>query len=330
MSGIQFKVGSFIASEVFDDQIVTGIGFQPKALITFANWLASNGSQTDYAFTLGMVDSALNQSTIGTYGKDNASKQYRNRKAANYFSYLTYFDGTSVQNISLGAITSLDSDGWHLFWDVSSANRIHYLALGGANLSSKQGSSLVPTVQGSQSITGIGFKPDCVLLMSAWINQADADVKTTAMEFSVGAMERNGSQGVNCAASNENGRYSYQDAQHCIVRINLDAPTGVIYSAWLTSMDTDGFTLFWDTVSQSTTNDYFWLALKGIGIKIGEFTHGTEVGNLAVTGLGFRPNVNLFASACSPVSTSVGGVIKTTFGAGQSPTEQGTVWAGED
>lgn len=326
---LNYQVGSFVATVPIDDQVVTGIPFTPKALIFFGNSRATNGAMADYVFYIGMVDSAINQSCMFARGQDvvgvGSQKRYK------LLGYCVNTVDAGGSSLALGSITSFNSNGFNIFWEISPETRVHYIAFGGNNFNSFCGSSLVPTTTGLSSITGVGFKPDCVFIIFNGMNSVQDGA--TNVEWSIGAMERNGSQGVTCLATDGDltyGMKSYQRSTLALARIDLTAANARIYEAAYSSMDADGFTMNWTTVSRSTTNVYYWLALKGINLKIGEFTHATEVGNLAITGIGFNPKINLFASACSPVSTSVTDVVKTTFGVGKSPTEQGTVWAGEN
>lgn len=323
MPGINFKYSTFITPGIIDDQTISGLGFTPKAIIFFGNHLDMNGSMADYAIATGFVSTGIIQDQISAQGKDGTSP-YQHRFISEYnveFHIMTDNTGSSVQ---VGEVIDLGTDSFTIAWSVTSEHRIHYMAMGGNNLTVKQGRNTVPASTGLQSITGLGFKPDCVLFLFNGCNQGSPGA--TNVEYCFGAMNKNGEQGVMAlvADGTDNCR-SYQVNTACIARLILNS-SNRSYRALFSSMDNDGFTLNWDTVSLSTTNEFYWLALSGVNIKIGTIIQ-PAAGNQAITGLGFTPNETIFLARGDISASSNNLKAKTMLGIGESSTSRGVIWA---
>lgn len=323
MPGVNFKYSTFIASTIFDDQIITGLGFTPKAIIFFGNKMVTNGSQADYTITTGFVSTGVTQDLISAQGQDGTTTYQYRFISTNHDSFFLMVDNAG-STVGYGTMDTLDSDGFSIYWSISPATRIHYLAMGGSNLSVKQGNTLVPTATGLQSITGIGFKPDCVLFLFNGSNQGSPG--DSNVEYCFGAMNKNGEQGVIAlVADGSDLCRSYQVSTACIARVILNSNSRS-YRALFSSMDNDGFTLNWDTVSLSTTNEFYWLALSGINIKIGTIIQ-PAAGNQSITGLGFTPKETIFLARGDVSASSNNLKAKTMLGIGESSTSRGVIWA---
>lgn len=83
-------------------QAITGVGFKPRAIICFSN----EGSVTVREMSVGFCDSALGQACMFGIG-DNAGFSY---------SPNMIFEYQSTENTYVGAISSLDSDGFTVAW----------------------------------------------------------------------------------------------------------------------------------------------------------------------------------------------------------------------
>lgn len=164
------KVGSFAKSTgaAPATQAVTGVGFQPKALILWTSGGTVDGTiQTqatlDARACIGIVSgtAAADQFAASTTA-DTAGAG--GRRITQKAFLLTDAGGATV--VSEASLTSFDSDGFTLSWttnSVTEAQVIHYLALGGTDLQAKVLSFNSPAGTGNFATTGAGFQPNLLL-----------------------------------------------------------------------------------------------------------------------------------------------------------------------
>lgn len=146
----------------------------------------------------------------------------------------------------------------------------HFLALGG--VSAKVGSGLQPTSTGNQAITGLGFTPIGVMLLS--VGNVTASGAQTEARFSLG-----GSDGTNQgwawtgAVNNVNPiRAAIGHSTTNVVTMSTPTATGSSTTteaqASFTSFDPTGFTLNWGT-ADATQREYVWIAFGNAGTGTG-------------------------------------------------------------
>jgi hypothetical protein len=166
-------------------------------------------------------------------------------------------------------------------------------------LSAYVGNLSCPASTGNSSTTGVGFQPKIVLFWSNGLTAAGAGTETCqAWGAGVSSSARFGLY----TAGSTSGR---QDNGKCVtVGLGGSAPK---CAADLVSLDSDGFTLNWTTVSSGVIVNY--LALGGADLTnaaIKQFTSPTSTGNQSTTGVGFQPDAVLFFStgqATAPPAT---------------------------
>lgn len=156
------------------------------------------------------------------------------------------------------------------------------------------GTITAPAATGSQSYTGVGFKPKVLIaysVASTALGSTNAAITgygfatSSTSQASVSSQERNALDPNQC-----NRRHSNTSLISC-----LNAGATVSVEAALTSFDTDGFTLNWTTTTVST--NVFFIALGGSGLTgatIKEFTSPAGTGSQAYTGVGFSPESIVF------------------------------------
>lgn len=167
-------------------------------------------------------------------------------------------------------------------------------------LSAQVGSITCPASTGNQSTTGVGFQPKIVMF---WSNGMTADGAGTEVCQSWGAGVSSSSRFGICTAGATASRH---DNGKCIV---VDVASGAPKcAADMVSLDADGFTVNWTTVSSGILVNY--LALGGADLTnaaIKQFTSPTSTGNQATTGVGFQPDLVIFGgltnTATAPPAT---------------------------
>ena len=329
MPGINYKLGSFATNGSPGTQVVTGVGFQPKALIVFANIKTTDGNAVDYYMGAGIATGNSSQGCICANDVDNVdptdsgSLKYNNQ-------IHSLFDERSNLEYGPASLTSLDSDGFTLEWTAGSGVVLNYIALGGDRLSAFMGKQTVPTGTGNVSYTGIGFQPDCVLFLFNGINQADTVANGGYFMMSF-ADRINSTKGVMALATGDNVSGGNDGIAVLLAttafRWHTEGTGTVKYNATVNSWDSDGFTLNWSTVGVSTTNEFFFLALKGVQAKLASFNESNSAGTVAYTGVGFSPELLMFLSRGQSGPASFA---RNMIGAARSSSERAVIWAGQN
>lgn len=294
------KVGSFVKSTgaAPATQAITGVGFQPKALILWTSGAPSGGAiQTqanwDARACLGIVSgtAAADQFAASTTA-DTAGGG--GRRITQKAFCLTDAAGATVK--SEASLASLDADGFTLTWSTNAneAQLIHYLALGGTDMQAKALNFTSPAVTGNFATTGVGFQPNLLLSIgSVTVGSLDTGLGSTALR--IGAAVSSSSrwaatlfsgQGVSAAGWrwHRNDRFILQVTSTGTQSAEIDH----------VSMDSDGFTL--NQLGGGSVKVGV-LALKIPRVAVGTFTKPTGAapasGSVVV---GFEPSVVLLVS----------------------------------
>lgn len=334
ISGAQAGVASFIRQGTFlkrsgtGFQNVSGLGFQPKAVIFYWTRQTATGFDVDVNAGLGMATSSSQQSAVSVSMRDGANKSDQGRRysATNCIIFLT--GGGPPTLDSQAAFVSFYSGGFTLNWTTSSANQyiIHYIALGG-NIQARVGNFNLTTAGGNQSVTGVGFQPDFLLFNWSYGNTLDAN--TARSQFGLGFAKSSMEQvaltqaGADNTGNNNDKRW-WQRTDSCILSLTTANPPAQDARVTSVSMDTDGFTIN-KADPPAVTHTIFYLAIKGGQHKVGSFNQPATNGAQTIAGVGFTPDLAIFSSfnlASNLTEQSNGGV---TIGSSTAST-QSSIW----
>lgn len=317
---MQVKVGSFVQSLVAapSTQAVTGIGFQPKALILWTSGGTVDGTfRTGSRFGIGFVTGPTEQHAVAFSENDNVTPAAGGRQP--FLSAIAICSPTTgVAALARADLVTFDVDGFTLNWVINDAAGyiINYLALGSGALARAHRFD-VPLVTGHQSIAGVGFKPDLVLLASTV--GASTGVAAADAAISFGAMDLAGGQAaatlydVSALNPTDTQRYQVTDS----VLIAVSAALALTTQAQYFSMDADGYTLNWVNITAPTPCPVIAIAIQcGGRAKVGSFvkTGGAAPAAQAVTGVGFAPEGIMLWSAFT--AAAAGGTAQARLGLG--------------
>lgn len=303
---MQVKVGSFVQSLVAapSTQVITGVGFQPKALILWTTGGTVDGTfRVGARFGIGFSTGVVEQVSISFSSSDNVTPTAAGRQPfARAISIASPTTGAVA--LAYANLVSFDADGFTLSWVVNDAAGyiINYMALG-AGVSAKAHAFYVPVVAGKQSITGIGFRPDLVILASTL--GASVGVAAADAAVSLGAMDGLGGQAAvglyDVSAVNPSDTQRIQLTDSVVVGVN--AALALTTQAQYSSMDSDGYTLNWINVTAPTPCHMAAIAVQcGGRAKVSFFTKavGAPPAAQVVTGVGFSPEgLLLFSNMAS-------------------------------
>lgn len=258
------KVGSFqkTTSGAPASQAITGVGFQPKALILFLNGpTALNTFTDDHYWSMGLTSGASASYAIGGSSQHNVATANRSQRyAAKALTIVKYGEVLQAEC----DLTSFDSDGFTLNWTTNDANayQIGYVAIGGSDITAQvidwTGNVGNDT---DRIVTGVGFRPDMIFTI---VNGATSVPLTAAgAHLGFGVVDRGGGEPVACGYSALDGSGNQRSLLNSNSAITLPVEnTGSWYVRALPkTWDSDGFTWHFD-LGQSTWH-FASLCIKG-------------------------------------------------------------------
>ncbi|HWO56524.1 MAG TPA: hypothetical protein VNN55_03045 [bacterium] len=325
--------GSLTVPTVTGNQTITGVGFQPKVVLFLAIPATADGSVATAAQGFGVGVSSTNRRSSAAASRDNVASSDTAAGIDN--SKCIYLMDYAATILCAADLVSMDSDGFTLNWTTANGTQyvVLYLALGGTDLTNvTTGQFTERTATGNQSVTGVGFAPDCLMLFAYRgtgtappSNSAAGDVRfrlgvgTAAGQWQLNGQSRNGQV---AAITNR-----YQRTNSIYSRIN-DAADSVAKEASLVSLDSDGFTLNY-SVADTAAYYIFYVALKGASVGVTSFNQPTATGNQSISGFGFTPKAVLLASFNAAAATTVQVHNRYSLGIGTSSSARGAIWSGD-
>jgi hypothetical protein len=299
---LQAKVGSFDTGTgaAASNVVVTGVGFQAKALIMWWNGRVGSSDAVGSAhiqrgFGFAISDSA--RRAVASRSEDAVGTSDTSR--ANYDSAcVVIMNPTSAAIDGLLDFVSFDVDGFTLVVDdqFTASYRVHYLALGGDDLTNTAiGSVNTAAGTGLEPYTGVGFQPECLLFISALT--ATLNTPAGGGEMLISAAVSDTQQALWYGDSTA-GQATMTNIGYCRgdeMFINTASGASTIRATFV-SMDADGFTLTFPEIA--TAVPIFYLALRGGRYAVGELFTQTDTTPFSETGLSIGvPVAAMFVSA---------------------------------
>ncbi len=277
-SGVSAKVVGWTMPGATGNFSVTGVGFQPTAVLhshVGNGYLAALGTiRTHGGFSLGAMTSGGGQWANFHYALDNLADTDTQRGQQTDACIYSMNESLVVQKKA--SFVSMDADGFTLNFTTANSNATQTFSLALAGVSAKAGSFNKSTsaAPASQQVTGVGFAPELVLLTSFQdVTQASP---VAHARFGLGASDR-ASEG--CAATQDADVAATADGEgidktsKVFVKANNAAQT-VDAEADMTSFESDGFTLNW-TTNDAVATEMLYLALEDApvnAVKMASFT----------------------------------------------------------
>jgi len=325
------KKGTFTKATTTGTQAITGIGFEPKTVIFWWTRQTSFGElaaiHVGYGFAT-HYGAAYQNFGVASASDDNAASSNTGRRRSETYSIIILSSGTPTMTAQ-ASVTAFNGDGFDLNWQANEvrADIIHYVALGGTDLTDARAGSLSLTAStGTQDVTNVEFQPDFAMFLWTFTQAVDTGTANAeiGLGFAVSSTER-----AAIVANSEDARptmdtWRQQRTDSCIL---LLTPTSgaqdaiVDFSQFLTN----GFRLNKIDAPASAT-PIFYLALKGGDYNIGSFNSPTSTGNQDVTGVGFQPNLVMLLTQGRSASTAIGAHAELALGAATSSSERGMTW----
>lgn len=334
---LEFKVGKFPKSGTtsglpFTVQHITGLTFQPKAVILFSNQSNSNltnimrpsigwstGPTVNYSISWGAddapIDGSNNPLPVSTTNPTNSF-----RRAKDTYCFCAGSGGTTTApHIKVSSFDWNGTTGGITFQyenqNDNSTYDIEYIVLGGSDIANIEAGSFIPnTTTGPQNIalTSVsgGFQPDCILFMGANTPVPTAGTGSVphAQWFFGAATPTNSGvtgQGVTTglsidALTTATASARYQSTGSSIAYISETGTTSnYTLSCEIAVSQTiaGGFRLNVLTAPDTNNdNPVFFLAIKGARWNVGNVLQPSAGGSQPKSGLGFIPKGAIFWS----------------------------------
>jgi hypothetical protein len=286
---------------------VTGVGFQPKAIIFWwsgrtesTNAGGSASSQRGMGFAVSSSSfccaAIRDVDAAGTSNTDNGHRD----------------DACILEcanaHVGWADIQSMDSDGFTLeILDAFSIDfRVSFIAYGGTDITNAEIGRFTATGAApvNQSIDNTGtFQPDITFFLST--NDADPPSVATTAFHGFGVATDSSHEYVWAArasdAASSGATHSDNKSGECIAR--LTGGTAVDNRAEFVSHDSDGFTINW--LERASSQRIYWLSIAGGNWSLGDFLTQTDTSTTMVeSSFGFTPAGVLFVSDGKAESTS--------------------------
>lgn len=317
------KAGVFTANTSTGNQAVTGLGFQPKAIMFWGGNLTADGVGAGGMQFIGFAASS-SQRAANAIAVDDAVTPSNTGLDLQNLAIVLLTDGTPTVD-ALADFVSMDADGFTINWSdaPAAAVKINYWAVGGTDITNVEaGLWTGPTNSGlpkDHSKTGMSFQPDVVLFAPVRNRTAVGTTTVSALGFCGftkfgGSFQQAGSVvSVNDAQTSNASRY-YERVDKALIAVS----TTLVLEATAVSFNSDGWTLNFTSASTSSTVIPY-LAIKGGQWKIGSDLTPTTTGSQAKTGVGFTPKILLTVGQHSTASSSVAtAAINASIGAATS------------
>lgn len=314
------------------NQAVTGVGFQPKVVIFLYTPLTAAGTAAIGSQCVGWaVDSTHRASLWGglndnVAGGTNASRAYFTSRCLRIYTPA----GASPTLLATADFVSMDADGFTVNWTTCDATQrlIGFLALGGTDLTNATtGTTTAPTTATTKAITGVGFRPDCILLFGHGSTGAPDDARQHDYSWIGFATAASVGYSAGSAISNSSGSTADRVLKSGSVVANPGAAPSILHDAALQSFDSDGFTLNFTTVDGFATQINY-LAIKGARFATASIDQATSAGNQAITGVGYQPSAAVLLSVGAAVNAASEAGHNRTIGFAVSPSQRVSCWKG--
>lgn len=337
---LSFKAGSFTSRTSTGTDVIAGVGFQPKVIMLYTTepgTIATYTDAFDFRFGAAINTTAADQGAFDSSSWENGTTSYAEESWNGAGVYTSIVDAqTSVKNAAV--ISAIGADGFTVNWTVNDAiaKTIFYICIGGSDITNTFASEITGPAAGgtgNQVISGVGFQPDFVML---WGVGETGSTKNYGLQYCMGFATSAaqqvcfGGSEIDDLGTSDNCRYQRADKIYALIS-KSSTSTKALEGA-LVSMNADGFTINWTTVTGAGANRKIgYIALKGGSYFVGSINSpiaGTAPVSQAVTGVGFQPTGILLASVGGVANTAIQNSMRLSFGGGSSSASRFLGWSG--
>lgn len=315
---VSAKAGTFTLPTSGTSQAVSGVGFQPEAVIAAYGATGADTAVSHHRFGFGVAAADLTQSCYFISGRDLVGSSQKAR-AAQSATFLYAIEPTTDGVDAAATLGSMDADGFtvNISDNPGSALEVGYLALEG--VSAKVLNDTQRTSAGTKATSGVGFQPSALIAFSVRSTSANQAAGGTSPHNSLGAASGSTAQAFTYNLQIDNAgtedSASFNDDSY-IVGFNSNTAGNVLTRGALSSFDTDGFTLDYANADATAAVIYFLALAAAETVFAGHGMAGTA-------GYGASESINVEAgfgtagavgSGTSQFTSGSGGTIYSKTG----------------
>ncbi len=288
---------------------VTGLAFQPSALILFWNGRTSSTDAVgadNVRLGFGFICGSTNRRSFSIF-IDNSNDPTDTGQGSEADQAVIVL-GSAAGYDGTADFTSFNADGFTLtITDQFTASfRINYIALGGTDITNcTTGARMSGTTTGSVDVTGVGFEPDTVLIATN-SKTSTGDGIGAGASFFVGAAAGAALSNATCGIHSTDNVASADSFRYCRSGDALFATNTIgtpVSRASVTAWLSDGYRLNYTTASSSRAT--YWMALAGANFLIGDLLTQTDtVTDIVESGFGFAPSAVMVLSHGTSASSA--------------------------
>lgn len=316
---VSYKVGSFNHRSGTGSQVVTGVGFEPKALILFAINATTEPIQVHSVVNIGFTD-GTNERSIWVGSEDGVGTSNANRygNSGKVINFRAVSDGSLQAEADL---TSFDSNGFTLNWTTNTISGvpIKYVAIGGTDITDVEvGSFTSASGTGVQNVSTGVANADFLMLMN-WASLTEDSLVTTG-ELALGMATSSSNRGCTTITSQDatgtSNTQRYQRTETVFQNMSSNS-TSKLNEADFDGFTASGFDLDWSLANQRVI---YYLTIKGGQWEVGNGTSPASASTKSFTTT-FEPKGLLIHGFNRAASTAVNTSAVLTFGASDETTD---------
>jgi hypothetical protein len=279
-----YNVGSFTKVSTTGTQTIPhGLTSTPKALILWTNGNSDGNFASNFLFAFGITDMWMGSYSVAATSQSGVTTPNASRRLAAKAITIVQWGETLVAEADVSTWGLTD---FTLNWTTNTGNTnyvVHFLAVGGPDVSSKVINWTMGTATGNKALSGLGFQPSLVVHAHQGYDFTSAPGNSAAnAHFGLGVMDTAGNQWATNVLSLDKTAVGNTDTQRgqqtdgCIYSFNESLT--VQKKASFVSMDADGFTVNFTNAASNAASQVISLALKGVNAKAGNFLKNTTPG----------------------------------------------------
>lgn len=325
---VSYKVGSFAKSTggAPASQAVTGVGFEPKALILFATGNTAEDTIRVHSEVMCGFTDGTNEKSLATASEDNlgTSDAFRYANSDKTFTWINPTTGAILAECDL---TSFDSDGFTLNWTTNDANAIliKYIAIGGTDITDVEvGSFFADTSAGVQNVsTGVANADFIMILNNALFSGAHEDTLFQDGYLGIGMATSASNQGHTHITSDDNvgtSQTTRYQRTNSIASVVSSASGTVAFEASFDGFTASGFDF--DITNPGSSYLHYYITIKGGQWEVGNGTTATSQTTKSYTTT-FEPKGLMLHSFNTTAQTTVQGTSSMCIGASDGTTDVG-------
>ena len=309
-------------------QSVTGLPFQPKAILFFCTVQTAEGFKTDQQICIGAAVGTGSAQQVCCYGG-----QPGNSTVAGSYGYATSTNCirlTTPPGVTLivGNLNSFDSGGFTIIWvtNTTTAYKINFMAFGGSDITNVFVEAPGTTATGNRTYSNAGFQGNIAFFFGGMSAGTVGAMSQPSFGVAMSSSKRwaTVSNSISTTMSSSSHAKKYQRTDCCMLGLSNSGTETL-------RIDFVGFTSTGFTVNciTSLSTIFLYLLIQGGSWDLGSFNKSTAAAPVdqSVSGLAFAPDGVLLASDNAASSTSVQANCDCSLGAFDG-TNQQTEWAG--